>query len=436
MSMTKGFALVLVLVCLMALGTVCNRPVKAEYQSNITNITINADGSVTPSTASIQQAGNIYTLTSDLDGAIEVDRSNTILNGNGHTIVAAQVYGVLNITLENFVIKGGEAFGQEYNGVFAGISLSYASNVTVANNTITGVWNFVLYIVNMDTIAGIVVEGGHSETISGNNLVNNWEGMIFSGTSYNLIVGNNITSSRTAQTGYSEPGGIYFDRSSNNTIYHNNFEINIGGQAKDSYYDSVNIWDDGYPFGGNYWSDYQKIYPNATEIDNSGIANKPYIIDELDAALANNTDRYPLMAPFNSTFYALQITPPKISIVSPLNQTYNDSSVPLTFSVDVLSPDKSVNWTGYSLDRKPNVTITSNRPITNVTMANMTIGMHNITVYANDTYGNIAVSQTINFMVEKPQLFPIATVTAVSGTVAVVVVAGLLVYFKKRKSRK
>jgi hypothetical protein len=119
--------------------------------------------------------------------------------------------------------------------------------------------------------------------------------------------------------------------------------------------------------------------------------------------------------------------PPKISILSPLNQTYNESSVPLLFTTD-----KAVNWTGYSLDGKQNVTINCNS-----TVVNMTNGLHNITVYANDTFGNIGASENITFQVELPEPskpFPTALVAAVSGASAVVVVvAGLLVYLKKRK---
>ena len=37
-------------------------------------------------------------------------------------------------------------------------------------------------------------------------------------------------------------------------------------------------WDDGYPSGGNYWSDYASRYPNATEIGSSGIGDTEYLI--------------------------------------------------------------------------------------------------------------------------------------------------------------
>ena len=78
--------------------------------------------------------------------------------------------------------------------------------------------------------------------------------------------------------------------SSNNKIFHNNF-INNAYQAYDSF---NNTWDDGYPSGGNYWSDYagtdvkSGFYQN--EAGSDGIGDMPYTID------ANNTDHYPLMA--------------------------------------------------------------------------------------------------------------------------------------------
>ena len=120
---------------------------------------------------------------------------------------------------------------------------------------------------------------------------------------------------------------------------------------------------------------------------------------------------------------------PEPVIVSPESLTYNESSVPLAFTLGT-SP---ISWVGYSLDGNDNVTVAGN-----TTLTDLSNGEHNITVYANDTFGNAAASQTVNFTVAVPppviQSFPAATVATVSGASAVIVVgAGLLVYFKKRK---
>jgi N-acetylneuraminic acid mutarotase len=114
-------------------------------------------------------------------------------------------------------------------------------------------------------------------------------------------------------------------------------------------------------------------------------------------------------------------TPPETKIVSPENQTYNESSVPLVFTVN-----KPVNWTGYSLDGEANVTITGN-----TTLSGLSNGLHNITVYAKDEFENMAASKTISFSVEVP--FPAVPIAAASVAIVVVVGVGLLVYFKKRK---
>jgi hypothetical protein len=72
----------------------------------------------------------------------------------------------------------------------------------------------------------------------------------------------------------------------------------------------TNTWDDGYPSGGNYWSDYNGIdvksgsYQNETGSD--GVGDTPYIID------ANNTDHYPLMGMFQS-YNVTYFTPPLVA---------------------------------------------------------------------------------------------------------------------------
>jgi hypothetical protein len=189
-----------------------------------------------------------------------------------------------------------------------------------------------------------------------------------------------------------------------NKIYYNNIIDNTqNARAQHNVTDAV-AWDNDYV--GNYWSDYQTKYPNATEVDNSGIGDTPYVIDE------NNEDRYPL-------FEHIRFEPLEILVLSPLVQMYNETSVPLVFTVN-----KRANWTGYSLDGKETVTTTGN-----TTLTGLSSGLHNVTVYAKD-FVDTATSKTVWFNVVEP--FPVVPV-AIYVVVVAVVGAGLLVYFKKRR---
>jgi N-acetylneuraminic acid mutarotase len=118
--------------------------------------------------------------------------------------------------------------------------------------------------------------------------------------------------------------------------------------------------------------------------------------------------------------------PPVISVVSPEDQTYNATGVDLIFAVN-----KPAVWLGYSLDGQDNVTITSN-----TTLAGLSSGLHNITVYAKDAFENMGASETISFTVAKePEPFP-TTLVAVASAVSVSVVGlGFLFYFKRSRTK-
>ena len=233
-----------------------------------------------------------------------------------------------------------------------------------------------------------------------------------------MVVENNIIDNETELISC----GIVLVQSFNNTIFHNNLEYIYRSYIPEvDISNSSNIWDIGFPAGGNYWS-----YYHGKEIDNSGIGDIPYFVD------ANNTDRYPLMKPFNSTFFKLQTTAPKILFQLAENQTFRESSVPLVFSIDVFSSNKALNWTGYSLDSQQNVTIPGNRLQINVTLTSSTNGLHQVTVYANDTFGNMGTA-TLNFNIAKPEIFSVVTIVVTSAVIAVVMVVSLLIYFKKHK---
>lgn len=117
-------------------------------------------------------------------------------------------------------------------------------------------------------------------TSTGNNVHDNY----ISSNSYGIylstssaidnIIHNNTMESNTQY-------GVYLSLSGSNAIYHNNF-LNNTNQAYDTGTD--NTWDDGYPSGGNYWSDY-----DGTDGNGDGIGDAPYVID------SNSQDDYPLM---------------------------------------------------------------------------------------------------------------------------------------------
>jgi parallel beta-helix repeat protein len=140
---------------------------------------------------------------------------------------------------------------------------------------------------------------GSEDNIISKNVIahNNWNGITLKpGSKGNIIMENTIGSNFYAGIGISE--------ASYNYIYHNNFMEN----RYNAYDDATNVWDDGYPSGGNYWDDYQGCDKNS-----DGMGDTPYQI--LDGF---NTDRYPYIAPYTGS----DTIPPIVKITSPQNGLY------------------------------------------------------------------------------------------------------------------
>jgi hypothetical protein len=108
-----------------------------------------------------------------------------------------------------------------------------------------------------------------------------------------------------------------------------------------------------------------------------------------------------------------------INVLSPERRTYDTSSIPLNFTVN-----SALAQITYCLNGEKNVTISGN-----TTLNGLANGDYALTVYAKDEAGNVGASETILFTVDVP--FPTALVIA--SVVTIVVVVGLLIYFKKRK---
>jgi parallel beta-helix repeat protein len=395
-----------VIVLLIALLALSNMPPLIAQSQTQNIVTINADGSITPPTAPIRQKGTTYTITGDFEGSLIIHKSNTTLNGDKHVISinkfetnGVELRQVTNVTVENLSVCGSDT------GCCYGIALTNSSRCQIINNTVSDLNSF--YALNAIPYEGIYVYSGSQNIISNNILSNDLQGLEFWATSDNLIVGNSV--SGVTHSEYSSIGGINFYEASGNTVYHNNFWAAQGSQAGSS--DSNNTWDNG--FSGNYWADYKTRYPDAKAQNNSVIGNTAYQIDDV------NLDRYPLTVPYSAT-------PPTITMLSLSGMQYNESSVPLDFRVD-----NAPVWIGYSLDGSQNTTV-----VTNTTITDIPNGAHTLTVYANDSLGNVG-SAVAQFSVEAPlsvaslqEFFP-----AIPVIILVVVVIVGAVYFGKRKHK-
>jgi parallel beta-helix repeat protein len=418
--------LFLVFVIMVSLWVVNTQPVKSQSSGTIY---IRADGSV-EGTDKIQRDGNVYTFTYNIfDQTIVVKKDNIVVDGAGFTLQGAGAYhpegidllGRSNVTIKNIRVSNthyGILLDESFNNSIVGNYITDNSNIALyssSNNNVTG-----NNIINNQG-NGIYFVDSSKNSISGNNITNNNSGIWLERSSNNTISRNNVINNYN---------GIWCMYASNNIIYHNNF-INNYYQVFDVSMESmfmapsVNIWDDGYPSGGNYWGDYEARYPNATELDDSGLWDTPY------ALYGNNQDNYPLMHPLVAP-PLLDNTPPTISVVSPENKTYTVKDVPLTFTVS-----EPASWIRYSLDGQANVTIAGN-----TTLTGLSDGPHSLVVYAKDVAGNTGASERTFFSKVTPppdlngEIFLITNWIFWGMIIITVIGAALLVYFRKiRKTR-
>jgi len=112
---------------------------------------------------------------------------------------------------------------------------------------------------------------------------------------YSPCVGNRITANTVYSNTYegmieTMPGNTTFHK---NLFFHNSF---IDNAEAFIYKASGNIWDYGYPSGGNYWSRYNGTDmcsgPQQNDTGSDGIGDTPHPVGGPD------TDDYPLMYPW------------------------------------------------------------------------------------------------------------------------------------------
>jgi parallel beta-helix repeat protein len=236
---------------------------------------IRADGSIDPSYAPIFSVDNVtYTFTNDLYIPVIVERDNIIIDGAGYTLSrngtgrGIDLTSRHNVTIKNLQIKSFQS------GIWLQSSNCRVIGNEISNNTY-GVWVF-----------------GSNNTLYRNTIGNNSDTSIVVdlNSSNNTIYENSIMNSSR---------GVWLIAASDNKFIHNNF-IDNTQHVHAPFSGYANLWDDGYPNGGNYWSDYADMdmhsgsYQNETGRD--GIGDTANIID------ANNTDHYPLMTTYSPIY--------------------------------------------------------------------------------------------------------------------------------------
>ncbi|NOQ55510.1 MAG: hypothetical protein GQ477_01750 [Nanohaloarchaea archaeon] len=94
----------------------------------------------------------------------------------------------------------------------------------------------------------------------------------------------------------------------------------------------------------------------------------------------------------NMTIFEIDITPPTITIYSPLNQTYNDQSIWFNVTLDEVG-----SWCGYSLDGAVNVSMDGSGTEWHKENTSMALGSHNVTFSCNDIAGNMNASEVTEY---------------------------------------
>ncbi len=243
-----------------------------------------------------------------------VIKSNSCLISDNSIIGTGSFGGIFldgrSTTVEGNIIFNNSIIGNNDDGInFMGANRNYV----IANK------------INGNQFVGIYLFTSSFNVVYGNEISDNWDTGIVLDTNSNSneIINNNASKNgklsnpytimwgagiRMALTCYSNTiAGNLIDESlfvgihmryycDHNVFYHNSFIDNPQSVINDPDYPSMNHWDNGYPSGGNYWSDYSgtdlKKGQNQDESGSDGIGDTPYLMDPL------NIDHFPLMQPY------------------------------------------------------------------------------------------------------------------------------------------
>jgi len=151
----------------------------------------------------------------------------------------------------------------------------------------------------------------------------------------------------------------------------------VGGVAGNQYSNQVSML----TLSNNSWVEVADMSTARSHLGLAVVDDKLYAIGGFDGV-----DWLDTIELYTPTGYGT--VPPKIFIVSPENKTYQQ--VTLDYTVN-----RAVAWMSYSLDGRSNVTFSSQTRLLGLSQ-----GSHRIVIFANDSFGNMAMSNTVYFSVD------------------------------------
>jgi len=374
---TSAMALTLLLISLLSLAF-NTQPAKTEP----TTITVPYDYPTIQEAINAANIGDIiYVYNGIYYESVVVNKTVTLIGENrdttiidGNALETVVLVTASNVSITEFTIKN-----SNYTWPYGGVLLRNVNECNILDVNITNNW------------VGVWLEDSSNNTLSNLTITNNRYGTwlvrsqnnallnspITNNTKYGVWLEDSSNNTLSNLTITNNEFGIQLERAYNNTI-NNNKLINNTHQLANLW--STNIWNDGYPFGGNYWSDYTgvdlKSGPNQDLPWSDGIGDTPYTIDE------NNTDKYPLMNPI--AIHDVAITNMAIS--------------------------KTIIGQGYNLYINVQATNEGNR-----------LEIVNVTVYINTTI----ITQTINLTIGTTTItFTWSTTSFVKGKYTISAYAG------------
>jgi hypothetical protein len=339
--------------------------------------------------STIQEAVNaasagdtIYVRNGTYNEMVTINKDSLTLVGDKQ---GAFINGTVSISANHVIV---EEFTIIWNVTLVGmplepspiVSLEDCNDTTVMDNNIGGYAVISLWEYYVQGI-GVQVNFGNNDVIRNNKIHRCSESIVVSMGRNTSIISNHLETDGFPYLTL----GLYF---ANSTIVYWN---NIYGRCLP--WASNTSWDDGYPSGGNYWSDYNGTdfyhgpYQNVTGSD--GIGDTPYVVNVI---YGNDTDHYPLMKPYGGLY--------DIGIVSVItSKTVVGQGCSLKITVKILNygiNTETFNLTAYAnattIGTATNVALTS-RNSTTITFTWNTKGFGNgnytIWAYASPVPGEI-----------------------------------------------